>query len=159
MRRMIKKIIILILMLFSSFIHAGEDQSAIFSVSAERPGEEVYQSVYKSLEESRFYVIFEANIGKNLARNAERWGDEYNRNKFEFVKSMVVCNPYYTNQVMNLEPEMMALCPLTVTVMHKEGSSTVLFRKLTPTGKGSRAEDVLWEVENTIITAIENAVD
>lgn len=155
---MIKKIIILFLMLSSSLISAGEDQNAIYSISAEKSGEEVYQSVYKSLEESRFYVIFEANIGKNLARNAERWGDEYNKNKFEFVKSMVVCNPYYTNQVMNLAPEMMALCPLTITVMHKEGSSTVLFRRLTPIGKGSDAEDVLWEVENTIITAIENAV-
>lgn len=156
---MIKKIIILFLMLSSSLINAGEDQSAIYSISAEKPGKEVYQSVYKSLEESRFYVIFEANIGKNLARNAERWGDEYNKNKFEFVKSMVVCNPYFTNQVMNLDPKMMSLCPLNITVMSKAGTSTVLFEKLTPVAKDSPAEDILWEIENTIITAIENAVD
>ena len=155
---MIKKTIILFLMLSSSFINAGEEQNAIYSISAEKSGEEVYQSVYKSLEESRFYVIFEANIGKNLARNAERWGDEYNKNQFEFVKSMVVCNPYFTNQVMNLDPNMMSLCPLNITVLSKEGKSTVLFEKLTPVAKGSPAEDVLWEVENTIITAIENAV-
>ncbi len=156
---MIKKIIILFLVLSSSFINAGEDKNAIYSISAEQPGEEVYQSVYKSLEESRFYVIFEANIGKNLARNAERWGDEYNKNKIEFVKSMVVCNPYFTNQVMNLDPDMMSLCPLNITVMSKAGISTVLFEKLTAVAKGSPAEDVLWEIENTIITAIENAVD
>jgi len=155
---MIKKMIILFLMFASSYVIAGDEQSAIYSISVEKPGAEVYQAVYKSLEESRFYVIFEANIGKNLARNAERWGDEYNKNKFEFVKSMVVCNPYYTNQVMNLDPEMMSLCPLNITVMSKTGKSTVLFEKLTPVAKGSPAEDVLWEIENTIITAIENAV-
>ena len=86
---MIKKIIILLLIFFSSFVVAEENQSAIYSISVEKPGEGVYQSVYKSLEEARFYVIFEANIGKNLARNAERWGDEYNKNKFEFVKHFV----------------------------------------------------------------------
>ncbi|GJM05797.1 MAG: hypothetical protein DHS20C09_17930 [marine bacterium B5-7] len=155
---MIKNIIILFLMLSNSYAIAGGDQSTIYSISTERPGEEVYQSVYKSLEESRFYVIFEANIGKNLARNAERWGEEYNKNKFEFVKSMVVCNPYFTNQVMNLDPGMMSLCPLNITVMSKAGKSTVLFEKLTPVAKGSPAEDVLWEIENTIITAIENAL-
>tara|TARA_R110000782_G_scaffold245878_3_gene332580 strand:+ start:1338 stop:1811 length:474 start_codon:yes stop_codon:yes gene_type:complete len=155
---MIKKIIILLLIFFSSFVVAEENQSAIYSISVEKPGEGVYQSVYKSLEEARFYVIFEANIGKNLARNAERWGDEYNKNKFEFVKAMVVCNPYFTNQVMNLDPDMMALCPLNITVLSKAGKSTVLFKKLTPVAKGSPAEDILWEIENTIITAIENAV-
>ncbi len=154
---MLNKIFILLL-LFSFTVVAAEEKNAIFSISADRPGEEIYQSVYKSLEESRLYVIFEANIGKNLARNAERWGDDYNKNKFELVKSMVVCNPYYANQVMNLDPSMMALCPITIAVMHKQGTSTVLFERLTPVAKGSAAEDVLWEVENTIITAIENAV-
>ena len=59
---------------------------------------------------------------------------------------------------MNLDPEMMALCPITITVLSKKGNSTVSFEKLTPIAKGSAAEDVLWEVENTIITAIENAI-
>ncbi len=155
---MTNKILILFLIIFSGFVNAGEGQDAIYSISAERPGEEVYQSVYKALEESRFYVIFEANIGKNLARNAERWGEEYNKNKFDYVKSMVTCNPYYTNQVMNLAPEMMALCPISLTVMSKEGRTTVLFRRLTPLAKGSAAEDLLWEIENTIIAAIENVI-
>ncbi len=155
---MIKQILFLLILFTASVVNAAEELQDIFSISVEKPGEEVYQSVYKSLEESRFYVIFEANIGKNLARNAERWGDEYNKNKFEMVKTMVVCNAYYANQVMNLAPKLMALCPLTITVMYKEGQSTVLFKKLTLTAEGSAAEEILWEVENTIIAAIENGV-
>jgi len=155
---MLKQTLFLLIFFTGSLVDAAEELEAIFSISVEKPAEEVYQSVYKSLEESRFYVIFEANIGKNLARNAKRWGDEYNRNNFEMVKTMVVCNPYYANQVMNLAPKLMALCPMTITVMHKAGKSTVLFKKLTPAAKGSAAEDVLWEVENTIITAIEHGI-
>jgi uncharacterized protein (DUF302 family) len=155
---MFRKILFSIMLLLGSIVHAGEEQNAIFSISVDRDGEEVYQSVYKSLEESRFYVIFEANIGKNLARNAERWGDEYNKNKFELVKVLIICNPFYANQVLNIDPTMMALCPMTVTVMFKQGRTTVLFGKLTPIAKGSAAQETLWEVENTVITAIENAV-
>lgn len=128
----------------------------IYSASIRKPMDEVYPALSRALEASGFYVIFEANIGKNLARNAEKWGEDYNRNKFEGVKSMVICSPYYANQVLNLDPKMMALCPLTVTTLYKEGVTTVLFERLTPTAAGSPAEDVLWEVENTIISAIES---
>lgn len=121
-------------------------------------GELVYQAVYKSLEKANFYVIFEANIGKNLARNAKRWGEDYNRNGFDMVKSMVICSPYYVNQVLNIDPKMMALCPLTVSVLAKGESTTVLFERLVPAAGDSPAVDILWEVENTIITAIDNAL-
>ena len=134
----------------------AEKIDAIYEVSINRPVDEVYQELYKSLEASRFYVIFEANIGKNLARNADKWGEDYNRNKFESVRSMIICNPYYANQVLNLDPRMMALCPLTVTVLYKEETTTVLFERLTPVAAGSPAEEILWEVENTIISAIES---
>lgn len=151
--------ILLTLLVFSSFLClAAEESDYIFEYSVEKPIDEVYQNVYKSLEESRFYVIFEANIGKNLARNAERWGEDYNRNKFEDVRSMIICNPYYANQVMNLDPKMMAMCPLNVTILHKQGITTVLFERLAVIAAGSPAEDILWEVENTIVSAIENGM-
>ncbi len=53
---------------------------------------------------------------------------------------------------------MMALCPITVTVIYKEGQSTILFSRLTAAASGSKAEDTLWEVENIIISAIENVL-
>ena len=155
---MFKRTIFLVFALFSALVYAGQESGNIFSMQVAKAGEEVYPAVYKSLEASRFYVIFEANIGKNLARNAERWGEDYNRNNFDMVKSMIICNPYFANQVLNLDPEMMALCPLTVTVLSARGNSTVLFQRLTPIARDSAAADVLWEVENTVITAIENAL-
>ena len=152
------RILLTLLVFFSFLCQAAEKSDYIFESSVEKPIDEVYQNVYKSLEESRFYVIFEANIGKNLARNAERWGEDYNRNKFEDVRSMIICNPYYANQIMNLDPKMMAMCPLNVTILHKQGITTVLFKRLAVIAVGSPAEDILWEVENTIVSAIENGM-
>ena len=152
------RILAALLLLFSVACQAGEESAAIFEISADKPMDEVYQNLYKSLEDSGFFVIFEANIGKNLEKNAERWGDDYNRNKFEAVRSMVICNPSFANQLLNLDPKMMAMCPMTVTLLHKEGKTTVLFERLTPVAAGSPAEEVLWEVENTIISAIEAVI-
>lgn len=39
----------------------------------------------------------------------EARGEDYNRNNFEGVHSMVICNPCYANQVLNLDSVMMTL--------------------------------------------------
>ena len=54
--------------------HAAAQTDAIYEANIDEPVDEIYQELYKALEAARFYVIFEANIGKNLARNAEKWG-------------------------------------------------------------------------------------
>ena len=116
----------------------------------------VYQEIYRSLEEARFLVVFETNIGANLAKNAERWGENYNRNGFEDVRSMVICNPWYANQLLNLDPRMMAVCPMSVTLIGKGGVVMVLFERLTTLVPDSPAAGVLWEIENTVMGAIED---
>ena len=94
-------------------------------------------------------------MGKSLARNAERWGEDYNRNQLEGIRSMVFCNPWYTNQVSNADPRMLALCPLSITIIHKQGVTTILFERPSVVAEGSPAEELWWEVENDVINAIE----
>ncbi len=55
--------VLFILCLSFSFAQAD---SSIFIHTTDKPITEVYDKVYKSLEEARFYVVFEPNIGKNL---------------------------------------------------------------------------------------------
>jgi hypothetical protein len=115
----------------------------------------VYNSVYKALEENRFFVIFEPNIGRNLAGFSERWGEDYNRNKLTGIRSMVFCNPWYVNQVSNFDPEMLALCPLHISLYEKDGSTHVVFVRLSHVGEGSAAKPVLAEVEAAVSAAVE----
>lgn len=154
--RILPAVIFFFIVIFANQVSA--QTGAIYEAGINKPMDEVYQNLYQALESASFHVIFEANIGKNLAHHAEKWGEDYNRNKFEAVRSMVICNPEYANEVLNLDPKMMALCPLIVTLLHKEGTTTILFEKLMPVAAGSPAEDVLWEVENTIISAIESVI-
>ena len=102
---------LLILVLLTGFARA--ELPGVLAWEANQDLDTVYKEVYNSLEENRFFVVFEPNIGSNLARFSERWGEDYNRNGLSGIRSMVFCNAWYANQVSNLEPDLLALCPHT----------------------------------------------
>ena len=146
-----------LLILCLSFLEANAE-SGVFVLSVDKPITEVYDKVYKSLEDERFYVVFEPNIGKNLSGFAERWGDQYNRSKLSAIRSMVFCNGWYANQVSNKDPRMLALCPLHMTLIEKDGKTTALFARPTVIAANSPAIEILSELEDKVIAAIKKGM-
>lgn len=126
----------------------------IYKQTVKAPMDKVYPAVYESLEKSRFYVVFEPNIGKNLLRFEAKWGDSYNQNKLDGIRSMVFCNGWYANKVSNVDPDMLALCPLRLSLYEKQGNTTVVFARPSVISADSEAKPVLLEVENEVIGAI-----
>lgn len=129
-------------------------EKAVFQQSVHKPVAEVYDEVREALENASFAIVFEANIGKNLANFADRWGADYNKNKLTAIRSMVFCNGRYANQVSNLDPSMLGFCPLHLTLIEKSGETTVLFNLPTAAIKKSPALPVLREAEASVIKAI-----
>jgi hypothetical protein len=119
------------------------------------PLEPTYKALNQALEAHRLFVVFEPDIGKNLRRFAERWGEDYNRNGLEGIRAMVFCNAWYANQVSNQDPEMLALCPLHLTLTHKAGLTRVLFLRPTHAAQGSGGEAIAAELEAAVIEAVE----
>lgn len=148
------KFILLLLFCLSLPVHAAGNIHRV-EVGAEMP--KVYQAVYQELESRRLFVVFEPDMGRTIAGLAERLGEDYNRNRLEGIRSMVVCNAWYTNQVSNLDPDMLALCPVRVTVIHKEGVSTILFARPSVHAQGSPALPVIEEIEALVTEAIDTA--
>ncbi len=132
--------------------------SNVFRFSVDKPLADVYDKVYQSLEASRLYVVFEPNIGSNLQGFAKRWGDEYNQNELTAIRSMVFCNGWYANQVSNRDPDMLALCPLRLTLIEKQGTTTALFARPTVIAANSPAKPVLQELEAEVISAIKQGM-
>ena len=145
--------VILFTLLCLSF-SVARAESGVFVHSVEKPLSEVYDRLYSSLEEARLYVVLEPDIGKNLSGFAERWGDDYNRNKLSAIRSLVFCNGWYANQVSNRDPQMLAFCPLRMTLIEKDGVTTALFARPTVIAADSPARDILAELESEVITAI-----
>jgi uncharacterized protein (DUF302 family) len=130
----------------------------VYVKKIKKPLPEVYQKVFTALENDGYFVVFEPNIGKNLEHFAQRWGDDYNKNKLEVIRSMVFCNSWYANQVSNADPHMLALCPLHMTLIYKKGMTTILFVRPSLIAANSPAKKIVTELEQDVIKTIERIV-
>ena len=122
------------------------------------PMAETYRAVSTALEKARFWVVFEADLGTNLAGFRDRWGDDLNRNALDGIRSIVVCNAWYANQVSNADPDLLALCPLRVNLVEKNGVTRVLFARPTAVAAGSPGIAVVQEIEDNIAAALRAGV-
>jgi len=141
---------IVLCLTFGSMVHA----SPVLKLQLQGDFEFNYDQVRQSLEDHRFFVVFEPNIGNSLSHFKERWGDDYNRHGFEEIRSLVFCNPWYANQVVNKDPEMAALCPLSVTLLHKKGVTQLMFLRPSQIHPESSAQAILEELEVDIVKAL-----
>ena len=152
-----KKVAVLLLLgLFSNICQAG--LAGVRHWVLQQDLETAYVSIHKSLEENKLFVVFEPNIGKNLAAFAERWGEDYNRNNLQGIRSMVFCSGWYANQVSNADPQLLALCPLHITLYRHNDMTHVVFVSPTHVGKGSDATVLLQQLEARVSAAVESGI-
>jgi uncharacterized protein (DUF302 family) len=141
----------------STVSHAANP--AVFEKSAKLPLVKVVKILNQNLDDAGYAVVDELPISDNLKGMAKKWGADYNRNKLEGITALVFCGGWYVNQVSNLDPTLLGLCPLHLTVTHKAGVSTVLFNRPTALAGSSPAYKVLKEAEDEVIQAIEAALN
>lgn len=153
-----KWFVLLVLLFPVSSAYADDGDSVVYRLQVNKPLSKVYDKVYKSLEEARFFVVFEPNIGANLARFSEKWGDDYNRNNIAEIRSMVFCNGWYANKVSNLDPDMLGFCPLHLTLIERDGKTTALFNRPGVMAQNSPAKALLKKIESEVIAAIQQGL-
>ena len=134
------------------------ENSTVFEVTVNKPMSQVYPNMLSSIDESRFYLFLELNIGKNLSNFSEKWGDDYNQSGLSAIRSIVFCNGWYANQVSNKDPKMLGLCPLHITLIEKDGKTTALFNRPTVTSKSSPAHEIVVNIEQEVIKMIKNGM-
>lgn len=152
------KKLLLSMALIASVQSAMAGNPAVFSASAALPLNQALLRVSEKLDAAGYAVVDELAISENLKRMATKWGDDYNRNRLDGISSLVFCNGWYVNQVSNLDPQLLGLCPLHVTLSHKAGTTTALFNRPTAIAQDSPARAVLQEAEDEVIQAIEAAL-
>jgi hypothetical protein len=151
------KVCMLLVALFSGVALA--ELPGVLRWEVERDMEATYKAVYEALEENRFFVVFEPVISRNIASFAARWGEDYNRSGLSSIRAMVFCNAWYTNQVSNRDPALLAICPLHVTLYQKGDSTHVVFMRPTHAGQGSDAMELLGELEADVSKAIQAGIE
>lgn len=129
---------------------------SVYRQDVQAPMPEVYQQLYQALESKKMWVVFEPDMGSSIAGLSGRLGENYNRNGLQGIRSLVTCNAWYANEVSNLDPAMLALCPLRVTVIHKDGTTSMLFARPSVHAQSSAALPLLQEIEGIVIEAIQS---
>lgn len=155
------KAICRLMLLGACLLLAGQamaDSPMIYEKDVTGTMDTIYKQVFNGLENNGYFVTFEPNIGRNLANLKQRWGDDYNVNKLDSIRSMVFSNPWYTNKVSNADPQMMALFPLHITLVSKDGVTRILFIRPSLIATGSPAEKIALEIEQDVIRTIESSV-
>jgi len=147
----------LVFLLFVAQTAVADDRTVLIWETGKNL-ETSYDVVYTALEDNKFFVVFEPNIQKNLSAFAERWGKDYNRNGLEGIRSMIFCNGWYANAVSNADPDMLALCPLHITLVQKAGVTKILFVRPTVIAGDSKAQAVAREIEEGVSKALDEAV-
>lgn len=137
---------------------AEEEEGMIYVKKRRKPLTALYKSIFTALEHNGYFVLIEPNIGKNLSHFAQRWGSDYNKNKLEEIRSMVFCNAWFANKMGNADPNMLALCPLHITLIQKGRLTTIVFVRPSKVAANSPAKAVAEELEKDVIRIIENAV-
>lgn len=136
---------------------AQSQEPMVFVHKIKQPMNKVYKRLFTTLENNGYFILFEPNIGRNLAHFAKRWGKDYNKNKLEQIRSMVFCNGWYANQVSNYDPDMLALCPLHLTLTAKEGVTSILFVRPSQVSRNSAANTIATELEQDIVRIIKES--
>ncbi len=149
----LRPLLLTALLLLSQWVSAGP----VISLTLAGDFDTNYQKVSSALEEHRFFVVFEPNIGQSISRFEKRWGEDYNRNGFTAMRSLVFCNPWYVNQVSNQDPTMLALCPLSVTLTQQGNTTTVHMLRPSVIGQHSPAKALLEELEGDLLKALKSS--
>jgi uncharacterized protein (DUF302 family) len=135
-----------------------EPVSRVYVKTIKADYSKIYKKIFNGLENNGYFVIIEPNIGRNLASFAQRWGNNYNKNKLETIRSLVFCNGGYANEISNSDPNMLALCPLHITLIEKKGTTSILFVRPGQVALNSPAFKIALELEQDVIRVIEEAI-
>lgn len=157
-RKIMQGFVFVVCLLSVLSVNAANEGNAVYRQQVDKSVADVYDAVYKSLEEAKFFVVFEPDIGANLARFSEKWGEDYNRNDISEIRSMVFCNGWYANKVSNIDPDMLGFCPLHLTLTEHGGKTTVLFNRPSLMAQNSPAKALLLEIESKVIAAIQQGL-
>ena len=118
---------------------------------------EVYAKVLASFDKSYLIVVSEINILEKFkhAGLPEKFGKNFNTNNLTGIKAIIACNGWFGNEVANADPLMMGFCPVRITLIEKDGKTSILFVKPSVAPKDTKAYSVLLKLEAKVISAID----
>lgn len=134
--------------------------NSVYTKTFDASMDEVYTKLLASFKKSKLIVVSEIDIMAKFkeAGLPKKFGENFNTNKLDGIKAVIACNGWFGNEVANSDPEMMAFCPIRVTLVEKEGKTSVMYVRASVAPQDSKAYGVLQKLEAKVISAIESSL-
>ncbi|MDD5157970.1 DUF302 domain-containing protein [Sulfurimonas sp.] len=154
-----KKLILTLLLLLSSNLMAA--QGSIYKKIINEPYDDYFPKLKKAIEANHMNIVSEIDLMSRFkeAGYQKKFGADFNKNKLEKVTSLVICNGYVANQISNIDIEMMAFCPVRISVIQRGGKTIVLFIKASGIATNKKAASLLKSLDDVIVHTIDLSVD
>lgn len=110
----------------------------------------------KEMEINHINVISEIDLVQRFTQAGydKKFGKDFNKNKLEKATSLVLCNGYIGNQVSNIDINMMAFCPIKLTVLSQGGKTIVLYVKSAPNASNKKVVPLLNKLDTVVINTV-----
>ena len=151
--------------MFTRIIAAAALVLAVSSAASESVYTKVIDENYDSympkfkiaLKANHMNVVSELDLMERFSKvkGAEKYRGGFEKQGITKVTSLVTCIGLVGLQVAAAEPDMMALCPVRITVMAKGDKTVVTFIRNQYVAKGTAVEDTVARLDNAIIDTVE----
>ena len=151
------KTIILSLLLLGSLLQANE----IYTKTITKPFSVYFPELKKSIEKNHMGIIYEFDLVERFKKKGfdKKFGDAFNKNGLDKIVTLLICNGYVGNQVSNIDPNMMALCPIKITVIKKGAQTTITFLKYQNVTQNKEIKELLSTLHKIVINTIDLTLD
>lgn len=123
--------------------------------SVPAPISKVMPELQKALGQHHFKVVLHLNILKMIkAKQHVLHIPNLNKPGFSDVQSIVFCNPFFFNQLLNAHWQSAAACPLTLTVYGRGEKSYIVYPERVAITGSTPAINVAQKIDKAVIGAL-----
>ncbi|MCK9473928.1 DUF302 domain-containing protein [Sulfurimonas sp.] len=150
---------ILLVCLLSLSVWAAE--SNVYKVSYNAPVDKVLENILAKFKAEMLVVAWQLDILEEFKAKGldKKFGENFNKAGLTAVRTLVACNGKFGNDIINADADMMAYCPIRITLTEKDGVTTVLYVRPTSAPKDSKAYKSLVQLEKKVTKAIEDSME
>ncbi len=136
-------------------------ESNVYKVSYNAPVDKVLENILAKFKQEMLVVVWQLDILEEFKKKGldKKFGENFNTAGLSEVRTLVACNGKFGNDIINQDSDMMAYCPIRITLTEKDGVTTVLYVRPSSAPRDSAAYKTLVKLEKKVTKAIEESME
>lgn len=136
-------------------------ESNVYKVSYNAPVDKVLENILAKFKQEMLVVVWQLDILEEFKKKGldKKFGENFNKAGLSEVRTLVACNGKFGNDIINQDSDMMAYCPIRITLTEKDGVTTVLYVRPSSAPRDSAAYKTLVKLEKKVTKAIEESME